>query len=128
VSDERQAKYEAALANLTEHLKNIDIACDAARLSAVERDQLEVRLGHVIGPFGLFNWSYKGSKTNSRKGNGGTAPKNCHWSAKNRGFIATTPVSSCVTTRGRRWRTSIMKKSPPVGRRQICSHATRRGE
>jgi hypothetical protein len=37
VSDERQAKYEAALANLTEHLKNIDIACDAARLSAVEK-------------------------------------------------------------------------------------------
>jgi hypothetical protein len=37
VSDERQAKYEAALANLTEHLKNIDTACDDSRLSAVEK-------------------------------------------------------------------------------------------
>jgi hypothetical protein len=37
VSNENQAKYDAATAKLTDHLKNIDIACDDARLSAVEK-------------------------------------------------------------------------------------------
>jgi hypothetical protein len=37
MSEENRTKCNAALANLTEHLKSIDTACEDARLSAVEK-------------------------------------------------------------------------------------------
>jgi hypothetical protein len=37
MSEENRTKSNVALANLTEHLKNIDTACEDARLSAVEK-------------------------------------------------------------------------------------------
>jgi hypothetical protein len=37
MSEETRTKCNAALANLTEHLKSIDTACEDARLSAVEK-------------------------------------------------------------------------------------------
>jgi hypothetical protein len=37
MADEASTDKEIAKANLAEHLKNIDVACDDARLSSVEK-------------------------------------------------------------------------------------------